>query len=427
MNTYLIDLQNLSERTGLYLMLPDLLGNAEPTTYLIFIADNTRPSPVGGDLAAFSLITFQNGGIQSAQVRSIDDLEINPDDLTEELLSRVNVRRFRYIDNEEFKVGDLSTIENFEDFSKFARELLGNNLNTEIDEVAVVNIESFSDYISILNESNLDIVIGGTDFNDGDLLSLINETQIGNDSLESKHNIIAELSALIIHNSFNLWKNNSNTFENYIAQNILTEKIRFNSSDLEINERINSAAGLINLDEQDTFIIPSIYVEDPKVVKNDVYPNATLSLETRISDDLKIKNTLKMTFPNIGSRQEVSVCFPDNIRLSSVIINESIVPIARQRVNIDGNLICASAEIINETEFEVEWEDETFFATENEVINYSIGIGNVNGARTELDHVIVADRSLSITDSEGEPISSEFGSIELVNRDLVKEFVITRN
>ncbi len=424
-NSYLTDLKELDLRTKSYLLLPELLGNKEPITYLIFITDNTKPSPVGGSIASLAALTFQEGGLASVQVRSIDSVEIDRNSLNEDLLRSINARRFNYKNNENLNASDIGSIENAEEFFEASSSIFENLIGSDIDVVVTLNIEAFQELVSKLREANQQVLVGGVDFTNGEVLALIRDSQVGNESIESKNNIISELSASIINNGLTFSKNHHNDFEKLISTYLDNENMRIYSKNPLLNDLFNNSKEISILDSG-TYLIPGILSEDPKVVFLDKYPNTTLSLETDIAEDLKIKNKLRISFPNIGSSQEISICLPDTIRISSIIINNEFIPNERTRININGNEICVVGNAITESAFELEWMDESLFSTDGSEVTLSFGIGNINGARTELDHVIRAERGLSVKLENGEEISSDFGKVEILNKDLVKKLIITR-
>ena len=418
-NKYIQDLDSINQDTEIYSLIPYLLGNLKPTSYLILIADNTRPAPIGGDISAYSVLTFQNGGIQAVEVKSIDDITDFQKEISDEILKKINARRFRYKSKDDLKVSDISSIENIEEFSKVAEVIFEDVKNFKINNVIVLSLESFEEIIRIINENGSEINISGTEL-DSELLTKIQELQTGNESLESKHELIAELTATILNNILNFWKEHPGKIKQRIDSLLYNEKIKFYSNIPQVFE----AYEFEEVYDADTYFVPGLMVTDPKVVYTDKYPNTTLILETEISEDLKIKNNLNISFPSIGSSQEVSVCLPDTIRISSIKIEEGLL--LRSRINTSENQLCAVAQILNETEFKISWEDETFFVTEGEPVNISLGIGNINGTRTELDHIIRADRSLIVKNENGEIVSSDFGSIELIEKDFIKKLTITK-
>ncbi|MCA9381284.1 hypothetical protein KC678_03395, partial [Candidatus Dojkabacteria bacterium] len=154
--------------------------------------------------------------------------------------------------------------------------------------------------------------------------------------------------------------------------------------------------------------------------------NTTLSLETTIKSDFKIANTLVVTFPSIGTSEDISVCLPETVRLSSISIDENTIPSERTKVNISDDEVCIVGQSLGETTLGFSWEDEAFASPENESLSLTMGIANVNGARTELDHVINFDRGLEVI-VDGQNLGTNgLGSKVVLDNDIVKNITINR-
>lgn len=419
-NEFVLSLSDLSDTTSFYLSLPDLLGNSKPVTYMLIVLDNTRPTPIGGEISSYALVTIQEGGIRSIELKSAESLNLLNYEFTESNIREINARRFGFKTTNNAKITDFESIADEEIFLNSITRAISSSTDVNIDAVGVITLESFSDLISNIEN---DVSVNGISFKDSDVLTSLVDAQLGNESVENKKETISELFAAILPEIINSWQSNHSNIENVVSKLLENNSVSFQSTDRDLGNILNNK---IDVKNSDTYINVGLISTDPKIVNTQTYPNITLTLETTITNEFKIINNLSVRFPNIGSSSEVSVCLPDSVRLSSIVIDSEVIPIERSRLNINGDEICAVAQVINETQMNVYWEDETYFATTSDKLNLTFGITDVNGARTELDHVVKADREILVADSEGIEINPNLGSIEILNHDIIKNLIISR-
>ncbi|MCA9386607.1 hypothetical protein KC669_01090 [Candidatus Dojkabacteria bacterium] len=423
-NEDILEYANVKQKTKVITVIPSMVGVDKPTTYLFLILDNTRISPLGGEIAGYALITLQNGGIVDIEVKSVDDIEIDKEILSDENLREINKRRFINLQPDDVRVSSFGSISNLLELDQTLSESLWEEyFGVRIDALGTIQLEALQQMSSSLQN----LMVQGIQLNPENFLSDITRAQAGNESVAYKHEVITEVFANIFHETLN--KINSNTRE------IMLSIEKMASEDMLHLVAINQGfTDFINQNDlydnsvyrANTYMVPGILIEDPKVVNSTSYINTTLSLETKVKGDFSVENSLLVTFPSVGSSQEISICLPETVRLSSIKIDEGTIPSERSKVNISEDEICIVGRSLGETTFGFSWEDETFKNTESDSINFTMGIGNVNGARTELDHIIEFERGLQVN-VDGQTLEANgLGSKVVLNNDVVKNIIINR-
>src|SRR5690606_28183944 len=94
MNSMLVATERADALANLALYGGEVLGTGIPQTYLIFLVDNSRPMPIGGELSAYLLLTLQNGGISEARLQSIDAFTPSLKSLPQYAVDEIDLRSF---------------------------------------------------------------------------------------------------------------------------------------------------------------------------------------------------------------------------------------------------------------------------------------------------------------------------------------------
>jgi nucleoside-diphosphate-sugar epimerase len=404
--------------------LPEVLGANSPKTYLILLLDNSKPRPVGGDISAFAMITFVNGGIADIKVQSIEDVNISSSSFDSEMINLINSRRFILKNQSNLKLTDISSISDFDIFANVADQLFENNLNREINGVIALNLNSIDRLLTTHNLGNK-IQINGVTFENIDFLNAIKISQVSPSSITRK-DTEAQILGNYLFELINIWKNDSVGFIDYINNLANSQEILISSPALDFREFINTNdLGQTQIRETDSYLSIGINSANEDFA-SDRFLNAIAQVKTTIDSNFNINNELTLTFPNIGVSQEISVCLPLNAITNSIAIDPTTLPSDRVTVNFLEDDKCVVMQVASESQIKLSWNVDTSIASNAENINLSLGVTKIKGISTQLDYQISLDSSLRV-ESINLPIDSITNSIifsDKLNKDMVIELEI---
>ncbi len=380
-----------------YRYIPEILGVGEPKTYLILALDNTRLTPIGGDISAFAQITMSNGSIQEITVKSIDDVTLTTSSLDTLTLDEINNRRYSLKDSGTIKSTDLATIGNYDKFSNTIATLWQESFGAEIDGVMTMNLNAFEDFIESSESEDLAIV-GGIEFSDKNaLLANIKAAQSGNANLVSKRSVIAQLFAALLNQSFDFLTDKNSEILLDLNSSAKNQNMAVSIPEQDIKDYIEqSDLNMQKLYDSESYVSVGINVEDPKIVSFDRYPSVNLALKTLITEEYQLNNELTVVFPNYGTTQEVSVCLPSNTLLNTISVDAATIPEQRVTVNSTEDEVCVVAQVLAETQLNLTWSVESYFAADATDVDLNLAVAKVRGSNTTIDYSVSTEAGVEI-------------------------------
>ncbi len=393
-NSKLIDSELLKHADALK-FLPEVLGNKTSQTYLIVAMDNTRPTPLGGDLSSFALITLQNGAITEIAVQSFDDVNFDMSLLDSESVAEINTRRFNLKDGKNLKIDDLGSLTSIEDFKEMMKILVKDTYARDINGVVAINLNVFDSLIAELATTS-NIEVSNVNFDGDNFLASLNSIQPSNESLEIKSGSLAQLLAIILHGSLSGTQTNFSNIYEILGNGLGNQDIMLSFDNFDYQNFIEeNDYDALKIQSADSYVSVGLNVLDNKAVNINKYPSANLALKTEITSNYDLINNLKVTFPNIGSTEEVSICLPLNVTTASIKVEG--IEGNRFVVNEGEDAKCIVATILTESEILVSWDLEGHFATNLSSVVMNLAVSKLRGFDTTLDYEIEYDSKFNVS------------------------------
>jgi nucleoside-diphosphate-sugar epimerase len=402
--------------------LPEILGTSESKTYLLLLLDNTRATPLGGELSSFALITLTKGSISEVILKPIDDTNFVFTSINDETLKEINNHRFTYASSTNLEIYDLTSIQDYSNFSKVITKVFEDTYSTDIDGVLTLDLSMLETLITNLPSDHRPIEINGVNFNQGgNLLNNLAQTQIQNENIKEKHRVLTKLLAELLNANLGMFSSNFSSVIQSLEKGSDNQALLFESDDLKFRNYIKE--NNINAKqtyESDFFTHITLNVEDPTAVNITKYPNVDYSLTTEIDSNYVMKQSLAMNFSSIGITQEVAVCLPLNIKSSSIVTLNNF-PEERTIINSASNERCVVYKILDENSISLTWESEKLNTTNLKNLQFSIA--KIPGSETtNVDFTIKLPSSIVLEQAD-EFTTLNNGSLFYTNRLTHDKFI----
>ncbi len=383
--------------------IPDLLGAYDTRTYLMLLFDNTRLKPVGGEISAFALVTLKNGSVSEVVVQSPDEIKFNYSKVTESLLKDINNRKYTYKTLSDLNINDIGNIYNYSTYSDVINQVFSTTFNRKIHGVISLNYSTLDRILTTLRNSAGQIYkveVNGVGFENGNILNNLKLSQVGNESLQTKHRITAQVLAATIFNLLSNIKENSSPLFTILSSESLTQGVLVNASNLEYskyvdNDNLNAKSVL----QTDSYAAVGLNIEDFKIVTLDKYPSVSTATDVKIAANFSLIYKMNIKFPNIGVSQEVSTCLPLSVPNSN--IQAQGIPGERVVINTGNSEKCVVFKVISESEATIQWVTSPIGGNVvSDVYTIDLGMGKIRGTNSVSDYKIGLDPSLKLVSIE---------------------------
>ncbi len=402
--------------------LPEILGLNSKKTYLILLQDSTRIKPIGGETAAFLLVTLDNGAITKTTLQSPDSVKFDYKSIDQNTLDEINKRSLTAVSKDHISYSNLENISDYSVFSNSISKIFNDTFDQKISGVLSINYQSFSELLDILKNNGNDVSVEGLNYEKDNFLSQLGKSQIGNSTLSAKHEISAHIMAQTINLMFN---NISGLFPQIITSfhnSALTQGILFNSSDLEYESFVksNSLNG-IKSSKANSFYSLGYNLEDPTMVSLDRYLNFNVSDEIRIDSNLGLTYKTVVQVPVFGSAQRLSICLPSSVKKDKVTVKG--IESYKVSINEYSDETCAVAQILDEKSVEFDWAVNPKLKSNSDGnYNATLNSMSIRGADTNLDQKIVFEPDLILTSFE--PVGSKQNDSLVYNQTINPDFSV---
>ncbi|MEP7103752.1 MAG: DUF4012 domain-containing protein [Candidatus Dojkabacteria bacterium] len=331
----------------------DLLGYKSAKVYLFVLLDNTRLKPIGGDIAAFALVTVNKGSVTDVVVNSASDFTPDLSAVSEADLKQINNRKYTYKTLQNLTLTDIGDVSDFNEYQSIMKKVFASSFKKEVDGVVAINYSAL-DNIDKQVFTGKKLEVNNVNFADGNFLTNLESVQDANPSLASKYRISAQLLAYTFNSIlsdtqanlpvlFNVLNNEFNNKNIYVQTESLDYSGFIAESDLDGN-KINST---------DMYFKPAVNVEDTKVVNPNKYPSISVDSQILITNSSDLTYKVSMTFPNIGNSQEVSLCLPLSVPNTNISFED--FPAERVVINSTDSEKCAAFRVVSESKVTVKW------------------------------------------------------------------------
>lgn len=411
--------------------IPDLLGTYANRTYLITVLDNTRIHPVGGDLAAYALITVEKGAISEIIVQSPLDKQggVSLSELTQADINLINKRRYETKNISNLTVGDIGSIENFNDYTSVISRVLGSNYNRKISGVVAVDYSYLETLIKGLS-STVTLKVEDKDVTTGDLLATIKSNQDSAGTLSSKYRYTAILLANLLDQYLEKPSDIIGKFVDVSSSEIINQSMKISTPQLNYSDFLNKE----NFDgsyfsENYDFLLPGLIVNDPKVINSDKFISIDSSLNIDVLSDLTRSFNYNVKFPNVGTTQEFSLCIPLTISNSNISIarfnGREALPTDRYTINTGDLEKCIVVKVIAESDLTFIWKAQTSLSTSSTV---KILQSKVDGTINRGDFTIKLGTNLELgtVDPSIELVGNQLRFTEVIKRDRIVSLTLTK-
>lgn len=406
-----------------------LFGIDSPKSYVILVLDNTVPTPVGGYISAYALITLNKGSIAEAVVQSTDDTSFKFNSLTDKDLQEINLRQIDVKVKDNLVFNDLANVKDFDTFTGLITKVFKDTYSRDIAAVATINLSSLSSILQFVKDSTGNTLeINSIEFGSGDLLGQLKIAQVGNETLRNRNATIAQLTAFSLGNLVDSFKERpadllSTLKTNQLAKNIVLSTNGLAYQDFVVTEDFND----VQFKNTNHFVDIAFGVSDPKYLGSDKLPSYTTAFESVIDGEYALTNRLNFKFPNLTSTAIVSLCLPANIADNSITVEN--LPVERYIKTASDSQKCVNMEVISENQVSISWKTNSvgrIIETENREIQY--GISKVRGGNTTLDskfEVATGLNILSFVPQIGQTGNSLIFTSQLID-NLVVEIVLKK-
>lgn len=374
-----------------------LFGIDSPKTYLFVVLDNTIPSPLGGYISAYAMVTMNKGSIVETVVQSTDDTNFKFNSLSESDLQLINLRKFGIKTKANITINDLASIKNIDDFNTIISKVFKESFSREISGVITINADSLNSLVHFVNDNTGKTVeINSVTFGKDDVLKQIQLAQSDNQNSRSRNAIFAQLAGFVLNNVIDVLKMNSAGLVANLTNSALNRDLLTSTSGLEYQDHIvsndfNQSAVLNNSLPVDL----AFSINDPKYLGSDKMPSFTTAIESQVNSDLSLDNKLSFRFPNLASTAEISLCLPASISDSSIVVDN--IPIERYVKATYNEEKCTNIMVISESNVSLKWKTAPVGKiTSDSLREVTYGILKIRGGSNTLDMKVTADPTLSI-------------------------------
>ncbi|MDQ6984732.1 MAG: NAD(P)-dependent oxidoreductase [Candidatus Dojkabacteria bacterium] len=421
MNLKLSELKSSLESSYYESYLAELLGATNQKTHLILVLDNTRLSPIGGDISAFALVTFKGGSVVDIVVRPVtDSLEIPT--FSNEEIAYLNTNRFSLINATDIELNDFSSLTDFREFAFEMRSVFENEYERDIDGVITLNLNSLSELLSVNQIGPVNV--SGLDFNESNFLNSLNNAQVQNENVEVRRDLIAQVLATFLYNEFNSYSNTYSDLVNKITSQLLLDNIYLDFDTSNIQDELDKNY-ISFAEDTDSYIKVTTLMNDPNNVNISKFSDINIALETSISNELSLSHKATVNFTNLGNGQELAVCLSRNTDPDSVVVSGLTSDSLRYVINEGEDDVCIVMRILSENSVTITWKEFSKFEVNGGETIIQLGVARVKGARTTLDHTIKLGNNLQISNIESD-ISFVPGSTEVgYNKQILSDQITT--
>lgn len=427
LKTQFNSLANIRSNSEINEYIPSILGKGRSNNIVLLLLDNSRPAPIGGDIAAFANARVLNGSIQEITVLSLSQASFNIKSIDQTDLDLINSNRFINKTIADVTIADLSSLTDLSEFNAVAKDIWIDSFNFVPDTFITINLNA-AENLSNLISQNSSIEIKGVNFSNGSLLNNIAGTILGSESLNDRKDTLAQLLSHLIHKGINNLISNPAGLLQVLQQDIEGGNIGIYAGQNKFQRYVrNNNLDFALIKQAQTFVNLSYAVYDPKVTNTTRYSNVSFDLDSFVRSDLNVQNTISITFPNLGTTQEVSICLPKNTTISSVIPDNNLIPSLRTAINTKADKICAVFQSVSETQARLTWVSSTGL---NDVdTEMTFGIGLSSGAINSGDIQISAEQSVQLNFTNtaftsGQNTGIFSGALE---KDLIEKITFTKN
>jgi len=406
-----------------------IFGIDTPKTYLFLILDNTIPTPLGGYISAYAMVTVNKGSIVEATVQSTDDTNFKFSTLSDSDLQKINLRKFGFKTRGNLAFNDLASLKNLDDFNQIISKVFKETFARDINGLITLNTDSLNSLVHFINSNNnKSVEINSVTFGKDELLKQLNLSQNTSDGQRSRNAVLAQLGGFVLNNTIDALKTNSAGLIRNVSESIDTKDILITTKDLSYQDYVLSRGfNQVSAFNTSQPIDLSFSVFDPKYLGDDKIPSYTTAIESQINADFTLDNKLSFKFPNLASTAEVSLCLPASISDSSIIVDN--IPVERYVKTSMDNQKCTNIMVISESQISLRWKTtQVGKIVDNSLREVTYGILKVRGGSNTLDMKVTADGTLKVQDFVPQvgQISNSFAFTSQPKNDTYAQIVLKK-
>ncbi len=360
----------------------DVLGATEARTYLVMVLDNSRPMPIGGELSAFLLVTFQNGAITEARLQSVDSFTPDMTKVPKFALDEINLRAYTARTTTNLALRDLAYIGDPELFANVVESLWGKSFGRTIAATAIINYRTLEDMLDKVGT----VQVEGQDFTKTNFLTNLSKMQLQTATAQRRDDLAAQTFAEILDKVFKDYSHNFTPLMQVLSASAGTKDLVIPANDLSVSAILEAqnitGSALSNAD------MP-VYVnmaDDAQSVSPQRYPAFNEVAKVTVNHDSSLHYEMTVKFPSVANLREVSVCVP----LTAHSLQVTGIVASRVAVHAGNNKQCAVANLVSETELSYSW-DTIAFETSS-VSEYNLTLGQAKLAGTE----VISDTEINL-------------------------------
>jgi nucleoside-diphosphate-sugar epimerase len=420
--TQILALDNIQGLVGAAEYAADAFGARVPRSYVIFLTDNSKPMPLGGELVAYLQFTWQNGSIADVKLQSIDKFGFDPAALPQYAKDEINSRSFAA--KSSISVGDLAYLGEIDVFSSVVKELWGTKQGKQVDIIGIANLESVAKLLLVTGA----VEVEGREFGASNLLSATAEatTDSAAATVERRHDLLTQVWATALDKLFDNWE--GNIFE-------LMPQLAAAASEKQLIVAKPTAGVLTDLVESADLsgdlvmdlplYISPFWVREPATVSPTKYPSYTQNVQILVNADSSMSVRYLVRFPSVDNVTEMGVCLPR----TAISLAVASIPSSRQSKREEANQQCLVVDVLGETELLFTWSTLQFESSEQTQYNLGVGLAKPAGSQvtTSIEIELATGLSLSQIAPPVETINGKLALTLDLGMDQAILFKVNRN
>lgn len=354
----------------------EMLGKDNARNYFVAILDNSRPTPLGGTVAAFAVLSVKDGAVLTAQVQPLEAATINVSNLPAYLISELNMTQFAPIARPSF--ADLAYLRNVDDFSDAVKHVWRQQFNTEIDLVVTFNLNTLGDWTQLF----ADLQLEQQPVNSTNLLRTIQLLQASSSTVARRHDLIAQLTASLIEQTSIQLPTKFYAFLDVVSKNAVNKNVQIGNSNFQFNNVVSTNPLLQGKFVDTEAHATAFFSYDQRIANADKFASVSLAQIINLSLDSTLKGqNYYLKFPNLSNIDFVSICTSNFIAKFFVLE----FPMDRLKVNRGSQDTCYVMDIVGEISINATWESVAFDQLGTRQYNVTVGIGKQSGVDITAD------------------------------------------
>ncbi len=397
--------------------LPEILAVDSEKRYLIMLLDNTRPMPLGGEIAAVAELAVKEGAIVDAKVVTAESIDLSAQSLptfTSEIYATKSPEvNFSSLDetNDNLILADA--------LDSAWRSYYG----TELNGVVLITTSGLEAMLPERGSEQF-VNVEGVDFDNTNLISKLNALQ-GSAGAARRNDLLAQLLAhTLVSNLDSLTTAFDDVVRDLAALN-RAENLLFTAADPALTPLVLESGTDGQQSNREADVNLEFYVvADPRISNADRYPNLTQSSLVEIAADGTILYESVLRFPSVNNISSAIACLPA-IATNIEVVGFTTTEYSVKKVS-DG--ICLNLPTSGINEVALKWQVSTLARDNENEYNLSLAFSKPTGIdmTSNVEVQLASNLDLTALEPQVSVVANQFGLTENLSQDQIINLYITK-